>query len=92
MKIENSEDIEEEFEKFWDVEKGKALDELCIEENLDNDKVEKVIDTFIYEQRKPLANDVAATLNVKPKYLERKKIVPRVLDKIVGYVEKFYER
>ena len=34
---------------------------------------------------------MAKTLNVKPKLLERKKIVPRVLDKIIGFVEKFYD-
>ena len=28
---------------------------------------------------------------MKPKLLERKKIVPRVLDKIVGFVDKFYD-
>ena len=41
---------------------------------------------------KPLPNDIAKTLNVAPKYLERKMIVTRVLDKIVGFVDKFYEK
>ena len=90
--IKNSDDIEEEFEKFWDVEKGKAFDELCDEEKLNNKEVKKVIDTYIYDERKPLPNDIAKTLIVKPKFLERKKIVPRVLDKIIGFVDKFYER
>ncbi len=92
MKIDDSEDIEEEFEKFWDVEKEKAFDGLCKEENLHDDEVKKVVDTFVYDQRKPLANDVAKTLKDKPKFLERKKIVPRVLDKIVSFVDKFYDR
>lgn len=91
MQIANTEDIEEEFEKFWDIEKEKEFDSLCKEENLYNAEVKKVIDTYIYEQRKPLANDIAKTLKQKPKFLERKKIVPRVLDKIVSFVEKFYE-
>jgi type I restriction enzyme R subunit len=39
-----------------------------------------------------LANDVAKALKDKPKFLERKKIIPRVLDKIIGFVDKFYER
>jgi len=92
LQIKNSEDVEEEFEKFWDEQKEKSFDELCKEENLDNDEVKKVIDTYIYEERKPLANDVAKTLKTKPKLLERKKIVPRVLDKIIGFVDKFFER
>lgn len=92
LKIENNDDIEQEFEKFWDVEKEKAFNELCIEENLDNIELKKVIDTYLYDERIPLANDVAKTLKEKPKFLERKKIIPRVLDKIVGFVEKFYEK
>ena len=92
LKINNSDDIEEEFDKFWDVEKEKAFEELCVVENLDNIEMKKVIDTYIYDGRKPLVNDVANTLKIKPKFLERKRIVSRILDKIIDFVDKFYER
>ncbi len=39
----------------------------------------------------PLKDEIASTLKVKPKLLERKKVIPRVLDKIVSFVEKFYD-
>jgi type I restriction enzyme R subunit len=91
MHIKNDGNIDDEFEKFWDSEKVDAFEKLCKDENLNNDEVKKVIDTYIYDERKPLANDVAKTLKVKPKLLERKKIVPRVLDKIIKFVEKFYK-
>ena len=45
---------------------------------------------YLYDERPPLSDDIANTLNVKPKLLERKKVVPRVLAKIIGFVEKFY--
>ncbi len=91
LQIRSSEDIEEEFEKFWDEQKQKAFEKLCKEENLKNDEVKKVVDTYIYEQRKPLANDVAKTFKENYTYLKRKKIVQRVLDKIVEFVDKFFE-
>lgn len=91
LQIKNSEDIEEEFEKFWDEEKEKAYKNLCHSENLDCIEVKKVVDKYIYEQRIPLKDDVAKTLKVKPKLLERKRIVPIILDKIVEFVDKFYE-
>ena len=50
LQIENSEDIEEEFEKFWNEEREKAFNELCEEENLHNDEVKKVIDTYLYDE------------------------------------------
>ena len=89
--IANSDDIENEFEKFWEKEKESAYDELCEEENLICDEVRKVVDTYVYEERIPLKDDVARTLKVKPKLLERKIIIPRVLDKIVKFVDKFYD-
>jgi len=89
--IADSDSVENEFEKFWDAEKEKAYDTLCEEENLNCEEVRKVVDTYIYEERVPLKDDVYKTLNFKPKYMERKKIVPRVLEKIVTFVEMFYD-
>ncbi|MEA3498158.1 MAG: hypothetical protein U9R16_03765, partial [Campylobacterota bacterium] len=83
--------IDEEFGKFWNIEKDIAYEVLCKDENLDCDEVRKVVDKYIYEQRKPLKTDIAKTLKVKPKLLERKEIVPRVLGKIVDFVDKFYD-
>jgi len=90
MSIEDSEKIEEVFESYLDTQRVKAFEELCEEENLHNDELKKVIDTYIYDERIPLQDDIAKTLKVQPKLLERKKILPRVLDKIVKFVETFY--
>ena len=90
MHIDDNDEIVYVFEAFWDAEKLKAFDALCEEENLVSDELKKVIETYIYDERIPLKDDVAKTLNVKPKLLERKVILPRVLDKIVAFVEKFY--
>ena len=90
MGIDEDENIEGEFDKFMDVEKSTAFKRLCKEENLNCDVVQQVIDTYLYDERKPLASDVAKALNFKPKLLERKKLIPRVLEKIVKFVEKFF--
>jgi type I restriction enzyme R subunit len=63
---------------------------LCDEENLQPEQTQQVIETYLYEQRTPLKDAIAGTLKVKPKLLERKTIVPRVLEKIMGFVEQFY--
>ncbi|MDD4944924.1 MAG: type I restriction endonuclease subunit R, partial [Rhodoferax sp.] len=87
----NEDDIEDEFDKFWEQQKDKAYEELCSDENLDCKEVRKVVDKYIYEQRIPLKDEIVNTLKVKPKLLERQKVIPRVLDKIVNFVEKFYD-
>lgn len=90
MSLEDVDAVDDMFEKFWDEEKIKAFDELCEEENLNKEEVKKVVDTYLYDERIPLTDDIANTLNVKLKLLERKKVVPRVLDKIMTFVDRFY--
>jgi type I restriction enzyme R subunit len=90
MSISDVNTVDDAFEKFWDEEKIKAFDELCEEENLNKEEVKKVVDTYLYDERPPLGDDIANTLNVKPKLLERRKVVPRVLDKIMTFVDRFY--
>jgi type I restriction enzyme R subunit len=88
----NVDDIEDEYDKFVETEKAKAFDDLVQREKLHNDEVKNIIETYLYDGRKPLNDDIAKTLKVKPKLLERKKIIPRVLGEIISFIEKFYDR
>ena len=90
MQLDDSDAIESAFESFWDNEKRSAFDALCEEENLIPEELKKVIETYIYDERIPLKKDVAETLKVKPKLLERESILTRILDKIILFVERFY--
>jgi type I restriction enzyme R subunit len=91
MSLEESDGIAEEFEKFWEVEREKGFALLCREENLKTDEVERVISNYIYDERVPLKKEIEKTLLVKPKLLERRKVIPRVTDKILDYVGKFMD-
>ncbi len=84
-------DIDDEFEKFWEEQKVGEFGILCEEEGLHEEEVRAVVETYLYDQRKPLLDDIAKTLQTKPKLFERKKIITKVLDKIMGHIEKFYE-
>ena len=83
-------DIEEEYDKFVEIEKEKAFNELIEKENLHGSELARVIETYLYDGRKPLNDDIAKTLQVKPKLLERRTIIPRVLHAIENFVDKFY--
>lgn len=67
-------------------------DTILNKEKLHRVELTNVIDTYLYDGRKPLTDDIAKTLQVKPKLLERKKVIPRILDEIVSFVEKFYDK
>jgi len=90
-RIADTDDIDDEFEKFLEEQKTGEFERLCEEESLDKEEVRSVVETYLYDQRKPLSDDIAKTLQVKPKLLERKKIIPRVLERIMEHIEKFYE-
>lgn len=83
--------IEEGFEAFWELERSRAFERMCQEENLKEPNVQQVVNTYLYDQRTPLKEEIVQTLEVKPKLLERKKVVPRVTMKILNYVEKFMD-
>ena len=51
----------------------------------------KVVDKYIYEQRIPLKDEIVNTLKVKPKLLERQKNHTKSFNKIITFVEKFYD-
>lgn len=86
----NAEDIDAEFDKFWDEERIKELEKIVEEEALIKDEVVSLIDRYIYDERKPLNDEVFNVLENKPKLLERKKVIPRVLGKIMDFVDRFY--
>jgi len=89
MTIDNSDAVSGEFKKFWDDEKEKALNGICENENLHRDKVQEIVDSYLYDQRKPLSDDIAKTLKIKLKLLERKKVIPRILNKLMEFIEQF---
>ncbi|RYE26559.1 MAG: type I restriction endonuclease subunit R, partial [Sphingobacteriaceae bacterium] len=88
--LQNTDDIPEAFEKFWNKEQQTAFEQLVEEENLSADRTEKIIEDFLYAEREPLRDEVLELLKGdKPSILLRKKTGDRILGKVVSFVEKF---
>ena len=88
--IEDSDDIPEAFDKYWNEEQVVAFKKLCVEENLSTDKVDKIIENFLFNQREPLRNEVLELIEGdQPSVLDRKRVGDRILDKIMGFVDTF---
>ena len=60
--IPDTDDIDDEFEKFLEEQKTGAFQRLCEEESLDKEEVRSVVETYLYDQRKPLNDDISKTL------------------------------
>lgn len=88
--IEETENIPNEFDKFWGEEENKAFNKLIEEENLSSEGTQKLIERYLFAEREPLRDDVLALIEGdKPSVLHRRKIGDKILSKIVGFVETF---
>ena len=88
--IHDTDDIPEEFEKYWTREQEKAFNQFVDEENLVYDKTEKLIENYLYAEREPLRDDLLDLIDgEQPSVLQRKSIGDRLLNRVVDFVETF---
>ena len=82
--------ISEEFEKFWNIEQEKALKELIESENLTKEKTERLIENYLFTERKPIRQEILDLRNEgRPSVLKSKEIGDRILNKIISFVDTF---
>ena len=88
--IDDSDDVPEAFEKFWNIEQIRAFNEIVNEENLSEEKTQKLIENYLFAEREPLRDEVLELINgEQPSVLQRKKVGDRILKRIVEFVETF---
>ena len=88
--ITSAAEIPDGFEDFWEQERQSAFDQLCKEEQLDADKLKKVIDRYVYTGQLPLPDPDIVDLIIRPmKLAERAPTKKRVLDRIMDFVSTF---
>ncbi len=90
--ITDTDDIPEAFERFWTEEQIQAFQKICEDEQLSSDKVEKVIESYLFSEHRPMIDNVLDLIDGdKPKLLERRKVGERILDKIIGFIDTFID-
>lgn len=87
--IEEAEEIPAAFDSFVEAEKQKALADLCEQEGLIPEKLNAIIGNYLFTERKPLRDDVFDILIEKPKLLERKTVLERVIDKVLRFIDTY---
>tara|TARA_B110000114_G_C15096811_1_gene402067 strand:- start:234 stop:3089 length:2856 start_codon:yes stop_codon:yes gene_type:complete len=88
--IEDTDDIPEAFEVYWNEEQKKAFKKLTTEENLSEEKTQKLIENYLYAEREPLRDEVLDLIEgEKPSVLKRKKLGDKILKQIVEFVDTF---
>lgn len=89
-KIEDTDAIPEAFEVYWNEEQKKAFKKLTAQENLSEEKTQKLIENYLYAEREPLRDEVLDLIKgEKPSVLKRKKLGDKILKQIVEFVDTF---
>lgn len=89
--INDEQEVETEFERFWSLEEKKAFTKLCLEEKIDTEKLTIIIDKFLFSGVQPRRDEIVSALNEHPKILERDSIVSRVANKLSKFINTFIE-
>lgn len=88
--ISDTNDIPTAFEEFWDTERRQAFADLCKTEQLQPNKLQALIDNYLFTHRLPLVDAVVKTMEVRPKLLQWRTTGERVLERVLEFVERFF--
>ncbi|WP_213280139.1 type I restriction endonuclease subunit R [Chryseobacterium indologenes] len=88
--IDDKDTIPNEFEKFWNVEQEKALNELVKAENLSKEETERIIENYVFSEREPLRKEILdLRVEGRPSILKSREIGDRILNRIISFVDTF---
>ena len=82
-------DVEDVFKTYWAEETKKALEDLSNTEALQKDKVEDIINDYLFTGRMATEDEVIETLQKQPSVLQRESISNRVTTKIMNFIKTF---
>lgn len=89
--IHDKEQVEEAFEEFWSTERSEALANIGREEGVVTQKLERLIEGYIFSNRKPRKTELADTLEKKPGILQRNSIINRLTKKFNDFIDTFVD-
>ena len=88
--IDNTDDIPQEFEKYWSIEQDRAFLQLVTDENLSKERTQALIEHFLYSEKEPMRDEILDLLEGdKPTLLQRRPVGDRILNRIIAFVDTF---
>ena len=88
--VKSAEEVDDAFAAYWEVEKEKATKQIAEEEQLVPERMKDVVERMIYNNQEPLREEVVGLMEKPPSILQRKKVIPRLTEKLKDFVNTFY--
>ena len=89
-KMINGQSVQDAFAHFWDIEKERAYQQLCEQENLKPEVMKEVLEHYEYTNRFPRKEELKDLPNYKVKLFERDNVFTNLLVKTRQLIERFY--
>jgi type I restriction enzyme R subunit len=86
-----NENVISKFETYWGEHKTSAFKQLCAEENIAPDNLEKIIHEYEFANKFPRKNVIKSALTYQPKVIDSKSIVERIAIKIRDFLDTYIE-
>ena len=81
--------VDDAFKSYWEAERENAMEALCAEEGIERKQLDDLVRLYEFTGQAPEREDVVGALAVKPRILERRKIIDRIIDKMTMIVRTF---
>jgi len=89
--LQTNDNVISKFESYWGEHKTKAFEQLCKEENIAPDNLEKIIHEYEFANKFPRKSIIKNALTFQPKVIESKSIVERIAIKIRDFLDTYIE-
>lgn len=89
--LQTNDNVISKFETYWGEHKTRAFEQLCKEENIAPDNLEKIIHEYEFANKFPRKNIIKNALTFQPKVIESKSIVERIAIKIRDFLDTYIE-
>jgi len=91
--LKDEDELIEAFDSFWADEKRKAFDKICAVEKLDKNKLQAIVEEFIYSGQAPsIRKNIMNAMLEQQTLLQRSSSVNRIVEKIEVFIETFTEK
>ena len=89
--LQTNDNVISKFETYWGDHKNSAFKQLCAEENIAPDNLEKIIHEYEFANKFPRKNVIKSALTYQPRVIESKTIVERIAIKIRDFLDTYIE-
>jgi type I restriction enzyme R subunit len=90
-KLQPTDNVIAAFESYWSAHRTTAFEQLCADEKIQPEQLQKLLQDYEYYNRMPRPQEIKEALRYQPRVLERKTILGRVAEKIQAFIDTFIE-